>query len=220
MVLLKIGPTTWTLLALIALVACVGCASTSTKQTEVARGQRLGPGQVTPASVQSEMMSFADTYASIVSQAWDQASRGIDKSELRLSCHTAKLRMITGAYTVAVTANPIVSMLDMIVMVELQRMVVYEYWIPDVLGADAGAPLHRAFEYVSAEVWEIAADVLTEEERAELRRWIGRWRKDNPEQLIVTFIRAKDFAEDRQMSRPLSTATSRTAGTHLDRSVS
>jgi hypothetical protein len=159
----------------------------------------LGP--LEPSIVQSEVMDFTGVYVEVTGQAWDQVHNSLEARDLRLVCRKVNLAHLSGGINIAVTANPIVGLLDMIVMVELQRFVVEEYWVPHVFGETAGAPLIAAYGEVSREIWEIADERLSPQSKEQLREIVAQWRRDHPNQIYVSSVRAHDFAEARGASQ-------------------
>ena len=191
-------------LAALAPASCVlldDVTSSSGKSTKADIQQQIGPGGVTPAEIQSDIMSFADNYAELVEQALTESVTEYvaKRPDLRQRAIVMKLDMIQGAITIAAEANPVTAMLDLAVMVSLQREVWEEYWVPQVWG-EAGAPLTEALQTLEAAIWEIVADALDENEMAALRELIRQVREQYPNQVLVTGLRASEFAQDRQQT--------------------
>ncbi|MHC4415578.1 MAG: hypothetical protein ACYS0G_09870 [Planctomycetota bacterium] len=145
--------------------------------------------------IQAEIMAFADSYTAIMSQASDRTAERIP--DRRAAIHDAKLRNVQNAINIAAGANPVGGLLDMTVMVSLQRQVVEEYWIPESWG-DAGLPLLEGLQLLEQEIWLIADRALDEEEVEALRALIPQIRERFRGQVLVSSIRASDFAEDRR----------------------
>ncbi len=140
-------------------------------------------------------MAFADSYTAIIAQAVDRIARQVP--EQRAVLHDAKLRNVENAINIAAGANPFGALLDMTVMVTLQRQVAEEYWIPERFG-DAGRPLVEALQLLEEEIWLIAARALKDREVEALRALIPQIRERFSGQVFVSSIRASDFAEDRR----------------------
>jgi hypothetical protein len=161
-------------------------------------GVRIGPGQLTPLQVQSEVMSFADTYAELVTQATDAALFARDLSATkRVMANGLKVNSVEGAVRIASSANPVSALLDMTVMVTLQRRVWERHWEPEVFG-EIGAPMGRALAQLEEEVWAITSQALDEEQRSALRVLIDQMEMQYEGQVYVTNLRASEFASDRQ----------------------
>src|ERR1051326_5699350 len=130
------------LLVLLAALLCA-CGSDIHFRSPIVRGtpeRRIGPGQLTAAEVQSELMSFTDTFDSAISEEWnavaaaaraDSPQGGLaapnadtDKaSQLRRAALANKLATVSSALSIASSPNPVVGLADMITMITLQRMV-------------------------------------------------------------------------------------------------
>ena len=163
----------------------------------VCAAKEHGKGQyrITQLELQSQLMSFADQLAAILSQARHEVSvkqpdlkyRTLVRSDLTLS--------VASAFTIAASANPEIGLLDMVVMVTLGRMIYEERWRAEV--GESIQPMLTAFKQLETDIWSIAAKVLTPDELKELRDLIIRWRRQNPKQFIFSYIRFSDFAAER-----------------------
>ncbi len=140
-------------------------------------------------------MAFSDSYTAIISQAIDRIDR--ENPGYRAALHDLKLRNVQNAINIAAGQNPIGGLLDMTVMVSLQRQVSEEYWIPERWG-EAGRPLVEALQLLEREIWLIAERSLDEQEVEGLRALIPEIRERFRGQVFVSSIRASDFAEDRR----------------------
>lgn len=117
--------------------------------------------------------------------------------ERRQAILQIKIRNTRNAIIIAAGANPIGALLDMTVMVSLQRQVVEEYWVPEVWGDD-GLPMLNALRILDREIWQLAQRALNPDAVVALKELIPEIRKRFPDQVHVSAIRASDFAEDRQ----------------------
>jgi hypothetical protein len=109
-----------------------------------------------------------------------------------------KISTALAAYTDASGPNEIVSLLDMLVLVTLKREALEEYWIPDLL-RDEGAGVLQSYRNVESKAWELGARVLTPQQIVELHGLIEQWRKDNPGQYYIGYIRFAEFAAYRRI---------------------
>jgi len=166
-------------------------ASTSTEPS-------YGSAKLAPLQVQSEVMTFADTFATVMAQQWDDVARASDDARVSRICHIRKLGSIRAAYIIASSPNPIVNVVDMVTLVTLQRrgletprsMETFgNEWVYDLIGT--------TYEQ-EQRVWAIATRVLTVEQQAELQTLIDEWSRDNPDQRYTSSIRLQDFASARQ----------------------
>jgi hypothetical protein len=62
-----------------------------------------------------------------------------------------------------------------------------------------GQPMVEAYRRGERDVWNLGAKVLSTKQLAELRQVIDQWRKDNPTQYYVGYVRFTDFANAMQV---------------------
>jgi hypothetical protein len=157
-----------------------------------------GPARLTPPEIRSEVMSFADNYLTQVSQAMDEMAFTTSRREVSEWALQMKISTALAAYTNAGGPNEVVSLLDMLVLVTLKREALEEYWIPTFLH-DEGAGVRQAYRNCEKQAWELGARVLTQQQIDELRALIEQWRKDNPGQYYIGYIRFAEFAAYRRI---------------------
>ena len=85
---------------------------------------------VTLTMLQAQVMRFADVYAATIAQAADDFSQQAKTPEERLAGLRWKLGQSTSAYIDATGPNPLLNSLDLLVLVNLARMVIEEYAVP------------------------------------------------------------------------------------------
>ena len=153
---------------------------------------------MTEVALQSELMSYADRFASVMTQAVE------DFDTLKLDPKTRNFIMgdgvysISAVYTIAAEPNPQVALLDMVTLTTLGRLI-YE----DNLRQKYGQPVEvviKGFQKLEADIWKIAAKILSNEQQRELRELIFQWKKRNPDQVVFNYVRFSDFAADRRTS--------------------
>jgi hypothetical protein len=99
----------------------------------------------------------------------------------------------SAALDIATEPLPEVAALDMVVFLRLNRLVLAEHWIPKVFG-ERGRPFLTAFEKGEEQFWPIADKILSPSMKEALIERIDEWRRKNPEQVWVEFVRGIDFA--------------------------
>jgi hypothetical protein len=122
---------------------------------------------MTAAELQLELMSYADRYAAVVTQAIDDVERMDIPPEVRRAILGDVVFSAAAAFTVAADADPQLALLDLVVMTTLGRMVYEDYW-PEKLG-DATVPVLTAFEKLERDIWTVAAPILDADQQQELR---------------------------------------------------
>lgn len=204
-----------------ALALLPGCGAAGIRfQSPIAFGSSekpIGPGKLTPAAIQSEVMSFTDTFNAAVAQQWNRVAaegrassdpRGLAKpgsdaeraNRLRRSALESKLATVTAALTIASSPSPTVALADMITMVTLQRMVLETPAPAALYGPELISGLVGTFREQEAKLWRIADGAFTPEQRDELRTLIAEWRAAHPDDTYVANVRLEDFARGRQVS--------------------
>jgi hypothetical protein len=141
--------------------------------------------------MESQVMRFADVYASVVAQAADDLSTKLDTPEGRYEAQRWKLGQATAIYVDATGPNPSLNALDTLVLVTLARMVAEDHFVK-VFGDDA-LPLLETHRRLESDAWLLAGGVLTPPQQQELKDLIAEWRRKNPDQRYVGAIRFKEF---------------------------
>jgi len=158
--------------------------------------------------MESQVMRFADVYASVVAQAADDLSAKLDTPEGRYEAQRWKVGQATSIYIDATGPNPSLNALDMLVMVTLSRMVAEDHFVK-VFGDDA-LPLLETHRRLEADAWLLAGGVLTPPQQQELKNLITDWRRKNPDQRYVGVIHFKEFVTALERM-PKSTSTAPTS---------
>jgi hypothetical protein len=182
------------------LAVAVGCAPIQTKPTgeqaettSIREGEREIRKGVTQEHLQAMLMDFADTFASKYGRA---TTFLIEQESSPDRVHAARLRFywIYSAFFIASDRNPTINLVDMVILVALSRIVWEEYWQPEVFGDSAQAVV-KTLKELEEDIWTLATKVLTPEQQKELRLLIHEWRKKNPDQHWVGFIRLSNILE-------------------------
>jgi hypothetical protein len=153
---------------------------------------------MTEVELQSELMSYADRFASIITQAFEDYETLKPKSQARQFIIGDLVYSISAVYTIAAEPNPQVGLLDMIAVTTLGR-IIYEENIRRKYGKSTEV-VGDGFRQLEKDIWRIAAKVLTYEQQAELRQLIQLWYKKNPTKVVYNYLRFSDFAAQRRNS--------------------
>jgi hypothetical protein len=153
---------------------------------------------MTEVELQSELMSYADRFASIITQAMEDYGDLNPKPQARQVILSDLVYSITSIYTIAAQPNPQVGLLDMVAVTTLGRMI-YVDNMRRKYGKSTEV-LAAGFQRMEKDIWSIAAKVLTGEQRGELRQLILYWRKNNPDKEVYNYLRFGDFAAQRRNS--------------------
>jgi hypothetical protein len=174
----------------------------------------LGRPGTNPEQVQAELMAFADTFISTISQQWNQADAAAAATPSapvtpgaapvkaagdrgRRASLEIKIANVTGALAIATDPNPLVGLADMITMITLERMILEDPWAAESLGPEKAARVVAAYKEQETKAWRIAEHVFAPDQQKDLRAIIEKWRKDHPTQRYIAGVRLEDFARDR-----------------------
>ena len=133
---------------------------------------------MTEVELQSELMSYADRFASIITQSLEDFETLTPTPQARQVILSDLVYSQSAVYTIAAEPNPQVGLLDMVAVTTLGRLV-YEDNMRRKYGKSTEV-LAAGFRQMEKDIWSIAAKVLTSQQRGELRQLILLWRKNNP----------------------------------------
>ena len=153
---------------------------------------------MTEVELQSELMSYADRFASIISQAFEDYDALKPGPQARQVLLGDLVYSLSAVYTIAAQPNPQVGLLDMVAVTTLGR-IIYEDNMRRRYGKSTEV-LGDGFRQMEKDIWSITAKVLTSEQRGELRQLILLWRKNNPDKVVYNYLRFSDFAAQRRNS--------------------
>ncbi len=153
---------------------------------------------MTEIELQSELMSFADRFASIITQALEDFETLNPQPQARQVILSDLVYSLSSVYTIAAEPNPQVGLLDLVAVTTLGR-IIYEDNIRRKYG-NSTEVLADGFRQLEKDIWRIAAKVLSQEQQGELRQLILLWRKNNPDKVVYNYLRFSDFAAQRRDS--------------------
>ena len=153
---------------------------------------------MTEVELQSELMSYADRFASIITGAFEDYETLNPKPQARQVILSDLVYSQSAVYTIAAEPNPQVGLLDMVAVTTLGRLV-YEDNMRRKYGKSTEV-LAAGFRQMEKDIWSITAKVLTSQQRGELRQLILLWRKNNPDKVVYNYLRFSDFAAQRRNS--------------------
>jgi len=154
-----------------------------------------GNDEPDPVELQSQLLRFADNYIDAI----NLASRGLERSDgqpaERRTLLRRRIAITNDVLGIATAANTYANLLDMVILVSLNRMSVADFWIPQRYGESAKSLLF-ASEEAEKEIWRIAAMTLKSEQIKELRIAIKSWHDQHPDVRSPRDIGALGFASD------------------------
>ncbi|MFO0874099.1 MAG: hypothetical protein U0575_09030 [Phycisphaerales bacterium] len=141
------------------------------------------------------MTGFADTYIALTAQAADNLAIADPSIGRRVLALRLKIQGAEAVVEMATGPNPKVALLDLAVMVSIQRQVWHDYWEPVRFKKDA-LNFVDALERLEREIWDIAKEHLDPQAVNDLRTLTGEIRKQYSTQVFVANIRASRIARD------------------------
>jgi hypothetical protein len=144
--------------------------------------------------LQIRVMRYADDYVGGISEPLEHFQEATGDASERLAAQNWKLTQSTAAYTIASGPNAVINSLDMLVLATLSRMVVEDTWVSARFGERA-APLVEAHRRLERRARELAKDVITAEQFAQLQRLLDAWRAQNPHIRAVSYVHLSDVAK-------------------------
>lgn len=153
-------------------------------------------------------MRFADRSVYATRTAFDRFHLELDTPEERAAALERRHFITSAVVTIATQPDPDVALLDMIVLVTLERMGAERLWLPTVFG-EAGRPYLEALVTLEESIWALGQRVMTPPQLQELRAIVADWENSPPD----FFRRASFFRQSR-----VSAGRVRSAGAGVNRS--
>ncbi|SEG29929.1 hypothetical protein [Marinobacterium lutimaris] len=213
---------------LLAIVLLTGCTSLNLTPSRPNPGAQLSAGNESSATsdmdmltLQSLVMSMADEYVSSVSEvAFLHLRPKAQTSQERVLIQSFMRNSFGAATEIAAGRNPDVALLDLLVLVRLQRQTFKNYWIPNIWGEERGHDALAQLTATELALWQRSSRLLTPEQQATLRELIDAWVAQNPDRLVVELIRFDEFADARWMPQQRNREAARGLLQELDAAVS
>jgi len=141
--------------------------------------------------LQARNMRFADEYVGRLIRALRDAETEAADPEQRYMLSGWLLAQANSAYIDASGENAVISSLDLVALATLSRMVV-EATAPEQLPVHAAEliAVHRELE---VQAWQLASEIMTPAQQADLRRLLVDWQAQNPGIQNAPFIRFREF---------------------------
>lgn len=148
-----------------------------------------------PRRVQSVTMSFAQRYITAMADIYDRMQLTATTPEARLMAQRMKILSGTGAMGNAVDPQPVAGLMDMAIMVRLNRQIAEDPWVAREFGPEAAEALVAVLQRQEQDIWAIAASHVSPERIDELDQLVKRWRDEHPDQRYISGARLADFPE-------------------------
>lgn len=149
--------------------------------------------------VQAQVMDFADEMMLRLAEAIDQIEGRSQSIDGRTVAHRLKYTVAHGATIIAAAQNPRIALVDMYVMISLQRALIERKIVPEFFGSEADR-LVEMFKTSESEIKGLASKALTAEQIAEIDRLIAQWLENNPNRVYAGYVRLSEFSAARQVA--------------------
>jgi hypothetical protein len=190
-------------LILISVVGAAACASAApqTEQIVVAPiGGDSSDEAMTREELEDHVRRFADRYYTRMALAVTTIRKTAKNDEEVEQLQGWQTIAQATAVDIAIGPNPVTNLMDMMVLTSLERMVIEDYWKPEVFGEERGEILLNASRQVEKDIWTVANDVLSIDQQRDLADLIMEWHAENPEQIYPWMIRMSEFSGQRAAS--------------------
>lgn len=144
--------------------------------------------------LQAALFGYADTYIALTRQGADALMTTDRTPARRVRSIHAKLDGAQDVIEIVTGPNPTVALLDLAVMVTIQRKVWDEYWSTTVFTDGSGADYSEAMAKLDAAAWRIVDETIPAKEAAALRRLADDLHRQYRDQVYVTSFRASKIA--------------------------
>jgi hypothetical protein len=181
----------------VALLAA-GCATPRGPESDAVEIESIQPtgGEerqpLTELELQDLVMRLADFYTAVVRQVSRAIEIELDSPWERYQLHSLKYGGTRAAFDIAISTRPDEALLDLLVLVSLERSAFERHWHPEVF-QERGDVLLAELRKLEDMCWRKAEVALTPQQRKDLRALIDTWVADNPDIHNVASIRFSDF---------------------------
>ncbi|MFP2769580.1 hypothetical protein [Oceanisphaera sp. KMM 10153] len=179
-----------------------GCVMISEQRLGQMAGQRDNMASVPVASgsqlnqveLQSALLSFSDSYMERVAQSIDALVMASTDPQAEALLKGTKVIYVSSALTIAAEPDVGQGLLDMMVMLGLQRRVWEQGW-EGLVSREQASELVRVLIALEVDLTLLAGKVLSVKQVTALQQLIEDWHRQNPEQRYVAYVRFDDFAD-------------------------
>jgi hypothetical protein len=175
------------------------------KPVRISESRSSQQESLTRTQLQTALMNFADRFGAMVFTATEEFEKEPASPEVRLAAARSRFYLSSSAFGIAAGPNPVIALLDMVVLTTPSRILWEESWKAQVFGGRAEVFV-EGFRKLESDIWSIAAKVLTKPQMKELYAVILEWRDKHPDETAMSFTRFRDFGELRTDS-PLADVT-------------
>lgn len=146
--------------------------------------------------VQAALFGYADTYISLTSEAADKLIAAAATPQRRVEAIRMKLDGASDVVRIVTGPNTTVALMDLAVMVTVQRQVWDEHWATQVFTGPDGESYTNAMRRLDREIWRIVGQSISESDAVALQELAANMRRWYRTQVHVTSIRASSASRN------------------------
>lgn len=177
-------PARWVITVLMVLTSCVAVAQEDNK--------------ITPYELNKKIMAFSDNYQEAIDEITDEFIFNAVSPASRLYFQGVKVFYTHSAISIATEADAIHQLLDMMVMVRLQRIVWKHGGNQNLATVQHAEKMAIQLQKLETQLHKIARLIFKQGEINLVMSLTEKWRKDNPDRDYVAFVRFQDFAHSEE----------------------
>lgn len=148
--------------------------------------------EISEAALQAVILRFDGEFASRMQDAFAPLLAA-PEPKTRAQALRNLLDYVSSSLDIAMGADPVVNLLDMVAFTELAQAAFARHWLPEVYG-EAGRAVLEALEAVTTDAWALAEAVLTANQQRLLSALIQDWLRENRDRITVESVRLTEFA--------------------------
>jgi len=151
-----------------------------------------GSRPLSPEELQRELFLFVDRYRERVAQVADEGAGRAATADQRAWFQATKTVYASAAVSVVTGPRPIDALRDLLVMLTLQRMV-WEAGAAGMVPPEEAERMAGVLRRLEVELYDLAARAMPSEAIEKLRIVIEMWRRENPDQHYVAYVRFQNL---------------------------
>ena len=151
--------------------------------------------------LQTLVLMLADEYMSQTNESNYRVIRPLaDTTQKRFLAQAWLANSTASVMSIAVSPDPSLALLDLLVFVRLQRITFESHWMPNVWDGKGQAML-KILRRLENETWEQSATFLDPQMRQTLNQLIDQWIADHPERFSIEYVRFDQFLNEEEATQ-------------------
>lgn len=181
---------------LLVALSAIGCKAvddaTGANNANVGQSLKEANGALTRKELSLRLRRLAISYLGEVPEACEKIAKSDCTIEQRVMALMIRANSSDSVITIAADPDPQVSLLNMVTVLTLHRLFAEERG--EELFGEHSRGYINATRRMESEVWKLAGQVLDADEMKQLRELIIQYRKDNPDEVYVWWVRFSEFS--------------------------